>query len=57
MLAISNVVMLIGVTIISVPMLNAGVAGQELTVLPFYTMPNSIQYQVFNPAAETLAPI
>ena len=55
MLAILAVVMLIGVTIITVRTVSAWLAGQVLIVLPSYTMPRTPP--VFIPAAGTLAPI
>ena len=55
MLAILTVVMLIGVTMITVPTVSAWLAGQVLNVLPSYTIPRTPP--IFTPAARTLAPI
>ena len=54
-LAILTVVMLTGVTMITVRTVSAWLAGQVLIVLPSYIMPRTLP--VFIPAAETLAPI
>ena len=54
-LAISTVVMLIGVTVITVRTVSAWLAGLALIILPFYTMPRTPP--VFTPATGTLAPI
>ena len=54
-LAILTVVMLIGVTMITIRTVSAWLAGQVLIVLPSYTMARTLP--VFTPAAGTLAPI
>ena len=54
-LATLTVVMLTGVTMITVRMVSAWLAEQVLIVLPSYTMPRIMP--VFIPAAGTLAPI
>ena len=53
--AILTVVMLTGVTMTTVQMVSAWLAGQVLIVLPSYIMPRTLL--VFIPAAGTLAPI
>ena len=55
MLAILTVVMLTGVTMITVRTVSVCLAGQVLIVLPSYIMPRTLP--VFNPAAGTLTPI
>ena len=52
---ILTVVMLTGVTMITVRTVSAWLAGQVLIVLPSYIMPRTLP--VFTPAAGTLAPI
>ena len=54
-LAILTVVMLIGVTMTTVRMVSAWLAGQALIVLPSYIMPKTLP--VIISAAGTLAPI
>ena len=54
-LAILTVVILTGVTMITVRTVSAWLAGQVLIVLPSYIMPKTLS--VFTPTAETLAPI
>ena len=54
-LAILTVVMLTGVTMITVRTVSAWLAGQALIVLPSYIMPRTAP--VFTPVAGTLAPI